>query len=161
METLRPLAESVAALLKEKKQTVAVAESSTGGLLSAALLSVPGASVYFLAGAVVYTKPARRVLMGLADRDVAGMRSASEPYAGLLARTARERFSADWGLSETGATGPTGNRYGDKAGHSCLAVSGPGIERVITLETGRADRAENMRAFAAAALELLAVELAR
>lgn len=161
METLRPLAESVAALLKERKQTIAVAESSTGGLLSAVLLSVPGASAYFLAGAVVYTKPARRVLMGLADRDVAGMRSASEPYAGLLARTARERFSADWGLSETGATGPTGNRYGDKAGHSCLAVSGPGGDRVITLETGRADRAENMRAFAAAALELLAVELAR
>lgn len=161
METLRPLADSVAALLKEKKQTIAVAESSTGGLLSAALLSVPGASAYFLGGAVVYTKPARRVLMGLADRDVAGMRSASEPYAQLLARTARERFSADWGLSETGATGPTGNRYGDKAGHSCLAVAGPGGERVITLETGRADRAQNMRAFAVAALELLAAELAR
>lgn len=161
METLRPLAESVAVLLKEKKQTIAVAESSTGGLLSAALLGVPGASAYFLGGAVVYTRPARRVLMGLADRDVAGMRSASEPYAQLLARTARERFAADWGLSETGATGPTGNRYGDKAGHSCLAVAGPGGERVITLETGRADRADNMRAFAAAALKLLAEELSR
>ncbi len=161
MQSLLPLAESVAVLLKERKQTIAVAESSTGGLLSAALLSVPGASAYFLGGAVVYTKPARRVLMGLADRDVAGMRSASEPYAQLLARTARERFSADWGLSETGATGPTGNRYGDKAGHSCLAVAGPGSERVITLETGRSDRAENMRAFAAAALKLLSEELAR
>lgn len=161
MQTLLPLAGTVAALLKDHKQTIAVAESSTGGLLSAALLAIPGASAYFLGGAVVYTKPARRLLMNLADRDVAAMRSASEPYALILARTARERFAADWGLSETGATGPTGNRYGDKAGHSCLAVVGPQGERAMTLETGRNDRAQNMRDFAAAALKLLAEELSR
>ena len=160
METLIPLAGRVAALLKERKQTIAVAESSTGGLLSAALLAVPGASAYFLGGAVVYTKPARRLLMNLPDKAVAGMRSASEPYALLLSRTARERFAADWGLAETGATGPTGNRYGDQAGHSCLAVAGPSGERVITLETGSADRARNMRAFSVAALTLLLEQLA-
>ena len=159
METLSPLAERVATILKARKETIAVAESSTGGLLSAALLAVPGASAYFLGGAVVYTKPARRLLMDLPDSAVAGMRSASEPYALLLARTAQKRFSATWGLSETGATGPTGNRYGDKAGHSCLAVAGPAGERVITLETGSADRAANMRAFSAAALTLLAEQL--
>lgn len=161
MQTLIPLAERIAFVLKKRNQTIAVAESSTGGLLAAALLSVPGASAYFLGGAVVYTKPARRLLMNLADRDVAGMRSASEPYALVLARTARERFSADWGLSETGAAGPTGNRYGDSAGHSCLAVAGPDGARAITLETGRADRAENMRAFSLAALTLLEEELSR
>ena len=159
MESLIPLAERVASILKARKQTIAVAESSTGGLLSAALLAVPGASAYFLGGAVVYTKPARRLLMDLSDSAVAGMRSASEPYALLLARTAQKRFSATWGLSETGATGPTGNRYGDKAGHSCLAVAGPAGERVITLETGSSDRAANMRAFSAAALTLLAEQL--
>ena len=140
--------------LKAREETVAVAESSSGGLISAALLSVPGASAYFLGGAVVYTAKARMQLMALPREAVAGMRSASEAYALLLARTARERFGTSWGLSETGAAGPTGNPYGDAAGHSCIAVSGP-VEMAITLETGDADRAANMQAFAAKALELL------
>jgi nicotinamide-nucleotide amidase len=160
METLLPLAEQAALLLKERKQTIAVAESSTGGLISAALLAIPGASAYFLGGAVVYTRQARKILMDLPDTAVAGMRSSSEPYALLLARTAQHQYSATWGLSETGATGPTGNRYGDAAGHSCLSVAGP-AECVITIETGLADRAENMRLFAARALELLIGQLRR
>jgi PncC family amidohydrolase len=151
---LAPLAEALAERLKARKETVAVAESSSGGLISAALLAVPGASAYFLGGAVVYTGKARISLMGLAREAVAGMRSSSEPYAQLLARTARENLGATWGLSETGAAGPTGNGYGDAAGHSCLAVSGP-VEMAITLETGEADREANMEAFAKAALELL------
>jgi nicotinamide-nucleotide amidase len=160
MHTLIPLAEQAATLLKQRKETLAVAESSTGGLIAAALLAVPGASAYFLGGAVVYTRQARRVLMDLPDAAVAGMRSASEPYARLLARTAQQRFSATWGLAETGATGPTGNRYGDAAGHSCLAVAGA-PEFVLTLETGKSDRQENMRLFAAAALRLLIEQLSR
>jgi PncC family amidohydrolase len=149
---LDSIALRVGMLLKQRKHTVAVAESSTGGLISAALLSVPGASAYFLGGAVVYTRRSRELLMGLPDDAVRGMRSASEPYASLLARTARERFATTWGLSETGATGPDGNRYGDAAGHSCLAIAGPS-EMVFTLETGRSDRVENMYAFARASLE--------
>ena len=149
-----------AGLLTARRHTVAVSESSTGGLLSAALLAVPGASAYFLGGAVVYTPRARVLLTALPKESVAGMRSASEPYALLLARNARERFSATWGLSETGATGPTGNRYGDAAGHSCLAIAGAS-ERAITLETGSTDRVGNMHAFAAAALDLLLAELER
>jgi PncC family amidohydrolase len=149
-----PLAERLAERLKAKEQTVAVAESSSGGLISAALLAVPGASAYFLGGAVVYTGRARMRLLDITREDVAGMRSASEPYALLLARTARERFDATWGISETGAAGPTGNGYGDAAGHTCVAVSGP-LERALTLETASADRSANMAAFAAAALELL------
>ncbi len=151
---LAPLAESIAVKLKMRRQTIAVAESSSGGLISAALLAVPGASAYFLSGAVVYTAKARHSLMQLPREAVAGMRSASEPYALLLARTARENVGAIWGLGETGAAGPTGNPYGDAAGHTCLALSGP-IEMAITLETGVADREANMHAFARAALELL------
>ncbi len=135
-----------------------VAESSSGGLISAVLLAVPGASAYFMGGAVVYTGKARMSLMGLPREAVAGMRSASEPYALLLARTARENFGATWGLSETGASGPTGNPYGDAAGHTCLAVSGP-VEMAFTLETGESDRAANMEAFTVAALKLLASAL--
>ncbi|MGH6957664.1 MAG: CinA family protein [Caulobacteraceae bacterium] len=152
--SLSPLAEAIAERLKARKETVAVAESSSGGLISAALLAVPGASAYFVGGAVVYTGKARMALMGLRREDVAGMRSASEPYALLLARTARENLGAVWGLSETGAAGPTGNGYGDAAGHTCMAVSGP-VEMALTLETGGGDRAANMEAFARAALELL------
>ena len=157
-DRLAPLAAAVADRLKARGETLAVAESSSGGLVSAALLAVPGASAYFLGGAVVYTAKARMSLLGITREAVAGMRSASEPYALLLARTACENFGADWGLSETGASGPTGNPYGDAAGHSCLAVSGP-VEMAITLETGEADRAANMEAFAARALELLAAAL--
>jgi PncC family amidohydrolase len=160
MNSLLPLAQQAAVLLRERKQTVAVAESSTGGLIAAALLAVPGASAYFLGGAVVYTRQARRILMDLPDTAVAGMRSASEPYALLLAQTAQQQYAATWGLAETGATGPTGNRYGDAAGHSCLAVAGPS-ERSITLETGLSDRPQNMRLFAARALELLIEHIRR
>ena len=166
MQDLLPRAERVAALLKARGETLAVAESSAGGLLSAALLAVPGASAFFLGGAVVYTRQARSALLGLSDAALAGLRPLTEPYALLVARTVRERFSADWGLAETGATGPTGNRYGDAAGHACLAVVGAvegaaGNERgrAVTLETGSADRIGNMRAFAAAALDLLAESL--
>jgi len=159
MQDLLPRAEKLAALLKDRKETVVVAESSTGGLISAALLSVAGASAYFLGGAVVYTLRARRSLLDIQDAAVAGMRGASQSYAALLASTARERFRATWAIAESGATGPVGNRYGDPAGHTCIAVAGP-VDRVITLETGLSDRVANMRTFAASALDLLADALA-
>ena len=158
MQTLMPAATALGALLKQRGETVAIAESSTGGLLSAALLAVPGASAYFLGGAVVYTKVARQALLGIPDTALAGMRPATEAYAMLLARTVRQRFSPHWSIAETGATGPTGNRYGDPAGHACIAIAGP-IERAMTIETGSGDRAANMRAFAAAALDLLTKNL--
>ena len=154
VEQVDALAAELGERLKARKETVAVAESSSGGLISAALLSVPGASAYYLGGAVVYTGKARMVLMDLPREAVAGMRSASEPYALLLARTARDRFGATWGVSETGAAGPTGNGYGDAAGHTCIAVSGP-VEMTVTIETGESDRALNMQAFTLAALEML------
>ena len=159
MNDLIPLAEKIAAVLVARKETIAVAESSTGGLISAALLAVPGASAYFLGGAVVYTRQSRRLLLDIPDKALDGMRPSTEPYAALLARTTRERFGTTWSLAETGATGPTGNRYGDAAGHSCLAVAGA-AERAITLETGSADRRANMSAFAAAGLKLLLEQLA-
>ena len=154
MKELIGVAEQIATRLIARKETIAVAESSTGGLISAALLSVPGASAYFLGGAVVYTRDARRLLMDIPNDAMKGIRSASEPYAQLLARQMRTRFATSWGLSETGATGPTGNRYGDAAGHSCIAVAGPAAE-VMTLETGSNDRFANMQVFAATALTLL------
>jgi PncC family amidohydrolase len=153
MQSLLPLAEKIAARLIERKETVAVAESSTGGLIAAALLSVGGASAYFLGGAVVYTKFSRAGLLGISDAEMKGLRPSTEAYALLCARRVREKMGATWGLGETGATGPTGNRYGDAAGHTCIAVAGS-VERAITLETGSADRRANMDAFTRRALEL-------
>ncbi len=153
-DALAPMAQAVATLLKSAGHTVAVAESAAGGLISATLLAIPGASAYFLGGGVIYTQAARRGLLGVPDQAVSGIRASTEAYALVKARRIRELTGATWGLSETGASGPTGNRYGDAAGHACIAVAGP-VERAITVETGRADREENMWTFMRAALQLL------
>ena len=159
MTALEARAARIGARLKERGQTVAVFESSSGGLVSAALLAVPGASRYYLGGGVIYTAAARLELARIGEADMRGLRSSSEPYAQLLAARAREIFGADWGLAETGAAGPDGNRYGDAAGHSCLAIAGP-VTFAETLETGDADRETNMWRFADAALDLLGRGLA-
>jgi PncC family amidohydrolase len=160
LNDLKPLAATIAARLNERGETIAVAESSTGGLIAAALLAVPGASAYFLGGAVAYTRQAKSLLLAIDDAALGEFRPATEGHALLLARRAAARFSATWGIGETGAAGPSGIRYGDPAGHTCFAVAGA-AERAVTLETGSADRAANMHVFAAATLELLAATLAR
>lgn len=153
-QPLTDLGAAVGQLLKDRKQTVAVSESSAGGLINAALVAVPGASAYYVGGGIIYTPKARAVIAAIAKEEMAGMRSASEPYAKLVARRVRDKLGTTWGLAETGASGPTGNRYGDAAGHACIAVSGP-LEAAITVETGSADREANMWEFARRALALL------
>jgi PncC family amidohydrolase len=154
MASLTELGAAVGARLMERKHTLAVAESSAGGVINAALVAVPGASAYYVGGCVIYTAAGREALLGISAQDMAGMRSASEPFAQLLARRVREKLGTTWGVSETGASGPRGNRYGDPAGHACIAVSGP-LEAVITVETGSMVREDNMWLFARHALELL------
>ena len=154
MPTLTEMSSSLGELLKRTGQTLAVSESAGGGLISATLVAVPGASAYYVGGVVVYTRIAQRGLLQVPDQSMEGIRASSEPYAILNARTVRESLGTTWALSETGASGPTGNRYGDSAGHSCIAVAGP-VKRAITVETGDSDREANMWKFAAAALELL------
>jgi len=155
MKSLLPIAEKIAARLKERSETLAVAESSAGGLISAALVAQPGASLFYVGGTVVYTLESRRTLLEIPDEAVKGIRASTEPYALLAARAIRERLGATWGISESGASGPTGNRYGDPPGHACIAVSGA-VERELTIETSRDDRVENMLVFAERALGLLA-----
>jgi PncC family amidohydrolase len=146
-------AERVAAVLLARKETVAVAESSAGGLITAALLAVPGASAWCLGGTVIYTKQGWQALRDFDEAVLGGWRSATEGNALVRARFIRSRMGASWGIGETGAAGPTGNRYGDPAGHACLAVCGES-ERAVTLRTGSADRLANMQRFAGAALQL-------
>ena len=154
MESLTALGSVVGKLLKERGETLAAAESSAGGLINAALVAVPGASAYYLGGGIVYTAAGRSALLGITAQDMAYTRSSTEPFAKLLAQRMRANLGATWGLGETGASGPTGNRYGDAPGHACIAVCGP-VEAVMTLETGRADREANMWVFAQRAMELL------
>lgn len=154
LDDLLPLAKTVADRLKARGETIAVAESSTGGLISAALLAVPGASAYFLSGAVAYTRQAKQLLLGLDDATLSESHVGTQAHALLLARQARAQFSATWGLAETGVAGPSGNRFGDRAGHACLAIAGP-TELTVALETGSPDRIANMHAFAAAVLDLM------
>jgi PncC family amidohydrolase len=157
---LSALGAALGELLKQRDETLAVAESSAGGLINAALVAVPGASAFYLGGAIIYTAASRSGLLQLSKEDIAHTRSATEAMARLLARRIRDRLGATWGLAETGAAGPAGNRYGDAPGHACIAVSGP-IEAAITVETGSADREANMRAFTQRALALLESSLRR
>jgi len=146
-------------LLKERGETVAVAEGSCGGLVSAALLAVPGASAYYVGGSVIYTRAALDgMLTGQVERP-ARLRGATEPWAAHLAEAIRTHLDCTWGVGEGGASGPSGNSYGDPAGHAWVAVSGP-TESTKHVLTGQDDRLANMVAFATAALELLAAELA-
>ena len=154
MPDLTSMASAVGTLLKERQHTIAVAESAAGGLISAALVAIPGASAYYVGGSVIYTRTSGRGLLRIPDEALAGIRACTEPYALLNARTIRSILNTTWAVSETGASGPTGNRYGDAAGHACIAVAGP-VERAITLETGVGDREANMWTFAKAALDLL------
>ena len=158
IQELLPQAERIAARLKARGETISVAESSPAGLISSALLAVGGASAYFIGGAVVYTRASRTELLRVTEAEfaaMAGITPSTEPYALLFARKIKERLGTGWAVGETGTAGPTGSRYGHAPGHSCIAVIGPGGERAITIETGKADRVDNMRAFATAALDLL------
>jgi len=161
MRDLLTMGARAGALLKARGEKIAVGETSAGGLVSAALLAVPGASAYFAGGAVTYSARAVRGLLELSFDELRGrgIRSSSEPYAEILAETIRRKHGGvTWGLSETGAAGPGGNPYGDPSGHTCMAVAGP-VCAVRTLRTGLDDRVENMWRFAEATLALLAETL--
>jgi nicotinamide-nucleotide amidase len=155
MQIQLPAAEKVGDALKRRGETVAVAESSSGGLIAASLLSVPGASAYFIGGAVFYTRKSLKELLALGDDQFAQMRGLTESTATLLANAIRGRLSTTWAVAEIGASGPTGSRYGDPAGTSCIAVAGP-QNGARLVKTNQSDRVANMQLFAQAALDLFA-----
>ncbi len=146
--------QAAADLLQSHNQTVAVAESSTAGLISACLLAVPGASSYFLGGSVIYTLPARKKLLGIQREDVAGLQPLTEAMVMRFAQVARSQLDATWAVAELGVAGPTGARYGHPPGISVLAVDGP-VHLSRTINTGSDNREENMWHFTQAACDLL------
>ncbi len=118
-----------------------------------------GPSNFYVAGGVFYTRPAFEEILGKDREALRGLRGSTEPFSLMLARLVREKFNATWAIGESGASGPSGNRYGDAAGHAALAVAGP-VEKSIIVETGIDDRQENMWLFSAAALKLVEEALA-
>jgi PncC family amidohydrolase len=159
MSELEAMAAAVGEALKARGETIIVAESSCGGLISAALLAVPGASAYYKGGLVLYTYEARSKFLSKDGRNpLEGVKPSSEDYAAAMARAARATLNPTWAVSETGTAGPTGSRYGHGPGHACVAVDGP-IARAVTIETRQSDRETNMWVFARAALDLLAAAL--
>ncbi len=153
MERLSESAARVGAILRQRNESVSVGEGSCGGLLSAALVAVPGASNFYVAGAVLYTRPAFAEILREDREALRGLRGATEPFSLMLAKLVRAKFQSTWAIGESGASGPSGNRYGDAAGHAALAVAGP-VELTRVVETGLDDRQENMWRFAESALEL-------
>jgi nicotinamide-nucleotide amidase len=154
MDEINETAEAIAGLLVQRHESVAVSESSAGGRIAAALVGVAGASAYFKGAAVVYTGDQIQTLVGLTAEQLASTRPSTAPRAAVVADAVRARLGSTWAIAETGASGPTGNRYGDAAGHAALAVSGP-VQKSEVIETGNSDRRRNMEAFALAALRLL------
>lgn len=161
LDELHPQAMRIAEALKARREKIAVADGATGGLIGAALLTVPGALKFYVGGGIVYSFRARDVLFALPGEAYEGMRSATPEYALLQARAIRDNFGADWGIAETGSAGGSRHPLGVASGESCCAVVGPGVELVRRTETASDDRIANMGAFTRAALDLLEAALAR
>lgn len=154
MQKLEKMAGELGELLKREKQTVAVAESSSGGLISASLLSIAGASAYFMGGTVIYTRESRKAFVDLDLSKLKGMEPLTEPMAGVFAEGIREKLGTVWGVAELGAAGPAGSAYGHPPGISVIAVDGP-VKLSRKIETGSDHREDNMWVFADAAIQLL------
>ncbi|MDP3551535.1 MAG: CinA family protein [Novosphingobium sp.] len=156
LDALAAIAAEAGTLLKARKQTIAVVDGSTGGLISASLLAIPGASAFYLGGGVIYTLKGRRIVLGHEPGSLRGFTSATEGYALAQARLIRERYGADWGIAETGASGGSAHPLGVASGTSAIGVVGPeGFEASTLVVTESNDRLENMQMFTQGALLLL------
>ncbi|MBP73587.1 MAG: damage-inducible protein [Gammaproteobacteria bacterium] len=153
MMTLTPMAEEVAELLRRRGDTIVVAETSTGGLISSALLAVPGASAYYKGGSVLYTYESRKKLLGIKGQDVEGLAPMSEAMVMAFAQKAQAQFASTWAIAELGIAGPTGVAYGE-AGSSVIGIAGPNPVSAL-LNTGSSEREDNMWRFTGHALSLL------
>nr|WP_298928352.1 CinA family protein [uncultured Erythrobacter sp.] len=155
LRELHPQAVRIAEALKARGEKIAVADGATGGLIGAALLTVPGALKFYVGGGIVYSFKARDVLFDLPRDAYEGMRSATEEYALLQARAIRDRLGADWGIAESGAAGSSKHPMGVASGMSVAAIAAPDFDRTAIVETASDDRIDNMAAFTRNALDLL------
>ena len=154
------LCADIASTLVTSGHSVSIAESSTGGLIAANLLSVAGASSYFRGGSVIYARESRHAFLDLDVIKLKGLKPLTEPMVAEFAHAARLKLDATWGIAELGAAGPAGTPYGHAPGTSVIGISGP-VDASITVETFSENREENMALFTEAALTLFNTTLMR
>ena len=157
-------AKILGAALSASGRTLAVAESCTGGLLGGAITSVPGSSLYFSGGAVVYGNPAKSSLLGVPPDLLAARGAVSREVALAMAEGALSLFRADLAIAVTGVAGPGGGSRGKPVGTVWVAVVAPGGVRYahrFRFPGGReAVRRETVRASLGAAIDVLRSEAA-
>ncbi len=120
----KTLEEMLVRRLREEGQTIAVAESCTGGLLANRLTNVPGASVVFVAGMITYAYRAKTALLGVDAALIEEHGAVSGPVAAAMAAGARRRMGTHWALATTGEAGPTSGE-GKPVGTLFVALAGP------------------------------------
>ncbi len=155
LRELHPQALRIAGMLRKRGEKIAVADGATGGLIQAALLTVPGALEFYVGGGIVYSFKARDVLFDLPRDAYAGMRSVTKDYAALQARAIRDRLGAEWGIAESGSAGASKHPLGVASGRSIAAVTGPLGDFTREIGTDSDDRIDNMGGFTRNALNLL------
>lgn len=135
-ENILSIEEVVGELLKASGQTVATAESCTGGSIAALLTRIPGSSQYVQGGIVAYANEAKIQLLGVPEADLVQHGAVSDPVVRAMARGARQRLNADWGLASSGIMGPDGGSAAKPLGTVWLAVSGPGVDWAARFQMG-------------------------
>ena len=155
MEELPDILLKISRILTKRKETVSVTETSTGGLISAGLLSVPGASSYFVGGVIPYARSVRGDLLNITKDKVVGLSPMSEEMAMSFAQNTKQKMQTDWAIAELGIAGPRGSVYGFEPGSCVVGISGPRSSSTF-IRTGKDRRHENMALFRNSALALFA-----
>ena len=144
----------VGEVLRERGQTLAIAESLTGGLVASMVTDVPGSSAYFLEGVVSYADGSKMERLGVLEETLIAHGAVSEDVACEMAEGVRAVLGADWGISTTGIAGPTGDTEEKPLGLVYYAVaSDPGTQ--VRRQVLPGDRLDVKRASAEAVLSLL------
>ncbi|MCK5251879.1 MAG: CinA family protein [Thermoplasmata archaeon] len=119
------LEEEIGRLLTQREETLAIAESLTGGLVTSRITDVPGSSAYLVEGVVAYANEAKETRLGVQEATLIAHGAVSEPVAREMAEGIRRRADTTWGISTTGIAGPTGDTEEKPLGLVYVAVAGP------------------------------------
>lgn len=152
------LEQLVGRLLKEKKQTLSLAESCSGGLIAHLVTSVPGSSVYFMGGVVSYSYESKTNMLGVTTDTLEKFGAVSEEVVIQMAEGARKEFKTDWAVSASGIAGPDGGMEGKPVGTVWIAVAGPNGVKAKKFQFG-GDRERNIAVTAITALNMLRKQL--
>jgi PncC family amidohydrolase len=154
---IRDILNQISTLLHEKNETISIAETAAGGLISSSILSAPGASKIYKGGLTLYTLPSRIAYAGWSQETIANYRGPTTDIVSGLAKHVRKDLESTYTIAESGTAGPTGGSTPNrKPGYVALAVDCDKGTYTRELNTGLGtDRVANMKRFAVEALTLL------